>query len=264
MGKVSRDPAKEAATDLAFHLDSLARLRTKDERETYIDAFVLAMTPTDVDPEPWQRWLSGKEVPFDSPPPTRPETYKQALSRDLTRLSDAVRRAYYDTKKAHDTLERAQARVQEAEAALAQARAKDIASLYAAMASALRSHLGPVFAMGPAWTVMRAISATPHLVELEDMRAFHRSAEALSKAEESLSEERTNDTAKIMNALACWAGDFLFETDLRQAILAVIEKFGDREPPRSVAEVRSLARTNAIAGEVTADRDGILDGFEHD
>lgn len=255
------DHHPDERAEFKLHMDALSCLRTEGERVTYLKAFALAMSPDRIDPAIWIRWLSGGAGPYETPTPTRPPTHGQSLSRDLQRQSRTVSRAEQAVSKAREKLDRAQAGVDDAEAELIRARADDKASLQAAVYERLRSEMEPLFAMGPAWTIMRALSGTVSPEDMEDELRLERNPEKRSALEDVVRKERRGETEEIMQSLWSWTGDREFERELRDAIYKVVIRYKDREAPLSSYEVASFRRASAVPGDATRDRDDTLAGF---
>jgi uncharacterized protein (DUF305 family) len=253
--------ATGGSSALVFNLHILPLLRTEEDRVAYLNAVATAMTPDRIDPKLWERWLGGGPGPYDRSAPKRPTTHGQSLSRDLERQSQTVSRADYDVTKARESLKRAQERVDLAEAALVKAKADDQATLQSAVYKALRSEMEPMFAMGPAWAIMRALSGAVPSEEMADELRLERSEEKRAKLEAVVREERRAETAQIMSVLYAWVGDYAFERQLRDAILGVVKTHEKLNPPRSSQDMQSFKRAGIVPGEATADRDDVLDGF---
>ena len=254
-------PATGGSSALVINLDILSLLRTEKDRVAYLNAVAVAMTPDRIDPTLWERWLGGGPGPYDRSAPKRPTTHGQSLSRDLERQSQTVTRADCDVTKAKESLKRAQERVDLAEAALVKAKADDQATLQSAVYKALRSEMEPMFAMGPAWAIMRALSGAVPSEEMADELRFERNEEKRSELMAVVREERRAETAQIMSVLYAWVGDYAFERQLRDAILDVVKTHEKLTPPRSSRDMQSFKRAGVVPGEATADRDDVLDGF---
>jgi hypothetical protein len=86
--------------------------------------------------------------------------------------------------------------------------------------------MGPAIAMGPAWTIMRALSA--HISD----EAANRMTSMLDEddQEEGIRELRAmrkTETDEIFAELDFWSGHFEFENSLRLAIRSVIRNYED-------------------------------------
>ncbi|MBM7406236.1 MULTISPECIES: hypothetical protein [Sphingomonas] len=253
--------ATGGSSALVFNLNILSVLRTEEDRSAYLNAVAMAMTPDRIDPKLWERWLGGGPGPYERSAPKRPTTHGQSISRDLQRQSQTVTRADYDVTKAKESLQRAQERVDLAEAALVKAKADDQATLQSAVYKALRSEMEPMFAMGPAWAIMRALSGAVPSDEMADELRFERNEQKRSELEARVRKERRAETAQIMSVLYAWVGDYAFERSLRDAILDVVKNYEKLAAPRSSQDMQSFKRAGVVPGEAAWDRGEVLDGF---
>jgi hypothetical protein len=239
----------------------LDALRSSDQREKLLREFVIAMQPQEVNPVLWEHWLSGGPSPFerverlDTPAPGT-----MGISRAVERQDKAVQKARSALNKAHRAAETAQAKVAEAEKALQLAQAKDAAFLEYVMSDHLLSVMQPIQVMGPAWTVMRAL--TGHLESEVLKKELIGVKEAKhSEMEVIICSERLSTSEELLTALDLWCGDVDFEMELRKAIVAVVERFSKREraseTPRSLDAMVSSIRSK----ESRQQRRAILQGM---
>lgn len=206
----------------------LERCRNQQGRQAALSDFVAALTPDGIDPTLWQTWLRSGGSPFKQPRSTRLPSQSQSSGRSLERQSKTVDRAAKDVEAAKRHLDAVQAKVDVAEAALADARRHDIAIMHHAVETSLREQIEPLFAMGPAWAVMRVLSGFVSAEEVADELHFERKQERRDAREQALRRRRKEDTDLIKTELDYWVGDFMFEVAVRDALLDVINKFKER------------------------------------
>lgn len=240
----------------------LVQCRTQEGRKAALESLATGLTPSGIDPVHWTQWLSGGEPPFGKPPPKRPSSHGQALGRDLERQSGAIERATRAVDKARTHRDRLNAEVEQAEATLSRVRAEEQAMMHHAVDTGLRELLAPMFAMGPAWTVMRALSGHVPDEEMAEELKFEKDPARRATRERQLRTMRREETDRLFGALDGWAGDANFEYAVRNAIVNVISEYARRRgqlPPRF--RVRKVMQTSVADGELIRDMTDILDGF---
>lgn len=85
----------------------------------------------------------------------------------------------------------------------------------------------PLFAMGPAWTLMRAISG--HVPdEIADEMTFMLQGKDKERGIAQLRETKQRESQGLFDALDFWSGNADFEMEVRAAVLRVVEEFGPR------------------------------------
>lgn len=137
-------------------------------------------------------------------------------------------------RPARERVERARAELAYAEQALAYQEALDRSLLDWCVTDHLIQLLSPVFAMGPAWAIMRAIA--PHLSDehgdamtliLEDDK------DARADAIKELRDKWKVQSNEAMEVLDFFAGNPEFEGELRDAILDVTYRFSKDKQRRA-------------------------------
>ncbi|MEL0210503.1 MAG: hypothetical protein VW891_07965 [Novosphingobium sp.] len=105
-----------------------------------------------------------------------------------------------------------------------------------AVSDHLAKIVNSVFAMGPAWGLMRAVSSylDPEAIERDLM---HVSAAKRAEFEARLRQAREKSSELILRLLDLWLADPGFESELHDAIFAVAQKYDGLE--RKAAKPRS-------------------------
>jgi hypothetical protein len=113
----------------------------------------------------------------------------------------------------------------------------------------LADAIAPIFAMGPAWTVLRAIafpSDVPEALIEEKGEAYFREFQALRAG---LGDKFGDSKAIIMRTLAAMAGDPGFESELHASLRRLAEKY------KGVVERRAYGRLKSNMNGVEARED---------
>lgn len=241
---------------------SLESLRTQEGREALLREFVVAMMPDRVNPTLWLRWLDGTAKPFERVRVARPDPADQSLGRALDRQSKRVGKAVLGVQNARRSREAAERREREAEQALIEARALDAAMIEYAVSEHLLAAMAPMFAMGPAWTVMRALSGHVPVEEMEEELRLERNPNKRSELEAVVRRERQEETDRVMDALDYWAGDVHFEREVRDAVAGVVKGYEGRSRPDASRRSRASMREGVADGELVRDKGEIIDGLK--
>lgn len=235
-------------------VDASIQLALRDEvqRVKLLEDLVAVLAPDEVSLEQWTEWLDGGESPF----PKRKQVEKVGTSTEwpsqtLVRTSPRVSR---QQKK----VEALRAQLKAEEVRLKFAQAHDRAAMQWFVTDHLIALLGPVFAMGPAWTVLRAISA--HVPQsVADEATIFEVGKGKEIAVESLRKSRKAETALMLDLMDLGSGVVEFEEAIRAALLTVCQDFekrrdaliADGRRPRSKeklsSEVHPKARNDAQA-----------------
>ena len=137
----------------------------------------------------------------------------------------------------------------------------DAAILEWAISEHLVAIMAPMFAMGPAWTVMRVISSYISDTAMAEETRLIRDSAKRQEAVEDLRRTREQGTERILETFDLWAGDIDFERDLREAIERVVKTYEKRQ--RNGARRRGKASVTRSVGdpELVRDAAGIVDGM---
>lgn len=203
---------------------ALRLLRRDETRSTAAEILVEHLCPRDIDPVRWMRWLAGEEQPFSSPDLASPAPRGEAPGAALQRRSSTLagferesREAETEVVKAEGYLREAIAKAEKIQAKLNEHRAKEQALLHCMVSKHLRKNAEAIFAMGPAWIIMRAASA--HLSN--DVLALQLTAtneDERHVRQKVLQKERAASSAMILRVLDSMGGDAAFEASLHDAL----------------------------------------------
>ena len=253
--------ASDANSD-AKMMDITALLRDPKSRNEVLQSLVHSMTPKNGDPELWTGWLAGGPGPFQRVKLKQPDPGSQPIQRALDRKSSSVSKAKRGVHDAKRTLEAAQRKLAEAEQKLADSCAEDAALIQYAVNNHIVEIMKPMFSMGPAWTVMRVISAYYPPILLEEQLEFFRSPEKRANKEQQLRHERREETNRMLDMLDHWSGDLDFEYELREAIEKVTGRYAKRERKGCSVRTDKAMATTLADPELGRNRDEIINGMK--
>lgn len=230
-------------------------VRDPEDRAKILEQLVLEVCPSGVDQAAWRTWLNGGKSPFENKP-RKPAPGKERPAQTLVRSSNAV-------SSQMKRVDRAKADLEEAERQLAFVKAYENAAVHWYVVDQLLDIMRPSFAMGPAWTIMRALSS--YVSDEQADRAtpsFIGDEKPIGMAK--YREIRLNETREILNALDWFSAYKPFEDELRDAILKVVREFDHRRSeaaadgrrPRSEKTMKEQPHPKAVA-----DADDILEGL---
>ena len=200
---------------------ALDQLHKDADREAYLRDMVLEFRPREHDPELWLRWLAGGADPFSKKTIAKPAFGQQNSGRELTRTSKRI-----EAKK--HKVEAARAALKAAEAELKRDIEYEAAIVTWAIMNTITSLVSPIFAMGPAWTLMRVVSAYIDPEEMDDALELETDPKIRAEMAKQFGEKRAAVSRQIHDALDLWSGDWKFENELRKAIVAVIKRYEPR------------------------------------
>jgi hypothetical protein len=237
---------------------SLLALRRQGPREDELRRLLVALCPEEANSDIWQKWFSGGEPPPEMPKLKRVGTPDLSSGKTMVRSSDRVE------AKARD-VENLERRLAEARTSLSQAREFDAAMVQWVVSEHLSSIMAPMFAMGPAWAVMRVISAyvSPESMEVET--ALIRDPKKRKMIEDSVRRTRSEGTQRINDSLDLWSGHEEYERALREAIEGVVSSFEGREQERVAQGVRARSRDDvrrSVRPDTATDKAGVLGGMK--
>lgn len=229
-------------------------LQGRAEREAHLRGMVMNFRPPEADPELWLRWLSGGAEPFAPRVPEKPHFSQANTKRELERASKRA-------ASARKRIEKAERELVAAKSAAASVVEFESSLIAWALMEQITSLVTPVFAMGPAWMLMRAVSPHVSADEMEDELILEDHEPSRQTLEEAVRQERAELSKMLYAALDFWAGDKDFELDLRKAIKSVVEKHQPREPTArdNNRKVRSQTEAkNSVRPDSAANRHEIL------
>lgn len=198
------------------------RLQGHDERESFLREMVMSFQPPEADPELWLRWLSGGAEPFAPHVPQKPHMSQVSTKREIQRASKRVAAARAGVEKVERELAAAQS-------AVASCVEFESSLITWALMERITSLVSPIFAMGPAWTLMRVVSPHVYEAEMEEELVLEDDPRARVALEKTVKQERVDLSNTLHAALDLWAGDKEFEGDLRRSIEQVVKKHQGRE-----------------------------------
>lgn len=231
-------------------------LRSDEERGVTLERLVKELTPREVSPAMWREWLAGGESPFGSRRLKKPVKLQHGTGK-------AIARGPKSLKPHRERVEKARAELANAEETLAYHEALDKSLMEVSVYDHLVKLLGPIFAMGPAWTIMRALSGHASDKLADDMTCFY-DGKAKERAIRTFRAEYAEETAKMLIGLDYFSGIEEFEDGLREAIKGVVEEFDSRKDSvvtdgrrrRSVERIMTSINPEALDGA-----DDILGGL---
>lgn len=234
-----------------------SKLRSDESRGKLLAEMVQEVLPPEVSPAIWLRWKEGGESPFTEKGIRKPVREKQGAGKSLTRGADSLSKYRYRVEKAKEELAFA-------EEALAYQEAMDKSILDWTITDHFIRVLEPVFAMGPAWTVMRILSG--HVSdELAARETTMFKGPTKEKAIAKLRERRKEASKLALETLDLWSGDLEFEESMRMAIEEVVHDYSARRMER-IASGRRMRSSNDMMTKVhpaaLQDFDDILKGYD--
>lgn len=190
-------------------------LRNVDERRDYLERLIQEVVPSRANMGLWSEWLQGGKSPFGNGEVRKVGTAKEGPSQTANRTSGRVE---VQRKK----VARLRTELESEESHLEYLKSHDKAALQWLVTNHLIEIMSGIFAMGPAWTIMRALSG-----HLSDEEAHLRTLlyEGEEKHEEVKAERALymDEARKMMENLDRWSGDPEFEQSLRKAVLGVVD-----------------------------------------
>ncbi len=232
-------------------------LRRSEERPLLLEYLVDAVCPSGVNSAPWIDWIGGGQSPFGDGKLQKTGVGKERPSQTLFRASERV-------SSLRDKIRQREEANEADRVKLAKVEAMEKAALHWHVTDQLLSLVGPVFAMGPAWTILRSITGTAPESHVEELTAFFDGKEKVKEAGK-VRQEYADEAAQIQVALDLFSGHEEFEKRLRGAIKSVVDEFSDRhdEVINSGGRRRSVQRMmSSINPEGAKGFKEVLEGFE--
>ncbi|AXK43789.1 hypothetical protein [Erythrobacter aureus] len=242
--------------ELTPEAQTLIDLRSDEGRMEILDQLVRELAPSDVSPAMWREWLSGGLSPFSSKGLKKPVRLNQGLGKTISRGPKSL-------KQHRDRVEKARAELAFAEETLAYHEAVDKSLMDLSVYDHLLKVLAPIFAMGPAWTVMRALSGHAPDKYVEDMTALL-DGKGKEKEAEKVRKDYAAETADLLVGLDFFSGIAEFELRLRAAVKEVVEEFEERkdEVVTDGRRKRSQDRMmNSVNPEAVDGAEEVIDAF---
>ena len=249
--KLAVDPAGGGSAGMR----AVENLRGHAEREAFLREMVMNFRPPEADPELWLRWLSGGAEPFAPRLPEKPHFSQANTKREIERASKRV-------AAARERIAKAERELATAQSAAASSLEFESSLIAWALMEQITSLVAPIFAMGPAWTLMRVVSPYVPDDQMRDELLLETHEPSRRRLEETVRQEYADMSKVLHAALDFWAGDKDFEADLRKAIKSVIKKYQSREADARAdgRKVRSQNDAkNSVRPDSAAARHEVLD-----
>lgn len=228
----------------------LASLSREPARAELIDLLIRAAVPARPDAPRWMKWLCGGAAPHvddDLLEGTEANDYDAGLRHPRTRYGQSAGRLADESDRAvgrsAERIRKLQAEIDIERRKIDHADGIRRAAVAYALFDGLARRLWSVFALGPAYTLMRAVS--DHVVGKRVLDANGGACEAGVIAQVYAQEE----AKQVRDTLAALVGDGDFERDLYDAIKGVVARHSAREP--EISEKRAEQRRRFAIAEVT-------------
>lgn len=257
LARTAVGPDRKIVPNAQFQID----VRDPDNREKILENLIMEVCPSGVNPDAWKAWLAGGRSPFISPL-NKAGQKSENPAQTLLRKTRSVASHEKKVNAARAEFEARQGKLAEAERDLEYAKAYENAALHWHVVDQLTEIMAPAFAMGPAWTIMRSISAHASDAAADKATSFlffdDEKAEGIMEYRAS----RANETEKMFGSLDWFAGYEPFEEALRSAVMKVCKNFeprraeagSDGRRERTSAKMKTEAHPKAVydADEVLA------------
>lgn len=227
-----------AAREDPCGIERLADLFEQEPGERMVSRWLADAMPAEVDSEQWLAWLEGISAPPAAHPlprvaksgsPSARGGHASAVKqRDGAKRQKAIAQAAL--VEAEEALEAAEALVKETDAHLRQVIAGRLDAEWTRKAAG-------VFAMGPAWVIMRSVSA---YIRIEPGFLDTLDPEQRARAEALITTSKA-DSVEMLDLLDLYAGDTLLELRLRWSILSALRRH--HEPVEKELAARGTAGT---------------------
>lgn len=247
--------------------EDLLALRATPEREKLLHELVGSIAPPRPLAMAWRRWLSGGVAPTEPEVLKKPGSARRAV-KDYSERADKSRVVL--TKRVDDAREKlaaAQSALDQAELEVQFHDSAQRADMLWRISDHLAGIMAGTFAVGPAWTILRALSGYISDDDLNFAAAFSSSAAAENEAKRAAAQAKKDETQTIMLVLDQRCGDAEFEEEIRKAVLGVVMKFKDREDEATGPIYRRRGKDTirkSVQPEGQKNAEEILDGFSSD
>lgn len=241
-------------------MSATARLQDQlrsDDRAPILNEIVDALLGKGIDSSVMLTWIRGGKSPFTPTALKKVGGATEWPSQTLLRTSPRV-------TKQQAKVDKMKADLVDEEKRLTYLKAHDHAALHWIVADHLLHLIGPAIAMGPAWVVLRAISA--HMSdEHASAKTWMFDGEEKTDAIEGLRKQRAYEADLVMQGLDLWAGNEEFEDEVRAGILAALGKMDGKKQEwinsgrrrRRPSEIR-----DTVNPEATLDSAEVLEGLK--
>ncbi|MEP3156889.1 MAG: hypothetical protein ABJO64_11270 [Nitratireductor sp.] len=252
--------ASSPLSGLLVDVSSTDMLRDPNQRESTLRDLVAKLVPVDINPEIWDLWLTGGPAPFDGLGIERVSDTSRGLSRPLLRSGTKRQKTLARVRKARAKVASAEEELATAESALQEAVIADAALLEYVVFEHLVSIMRPMFAMGPAWILMRALSA--HVPEeVFEVATVMTANEDIPAVRKKVTAERARETELVLATLDLWGGDVEFEEELRSAVAEVTKRYSDRDREGRIARSPATFARSLRDVPTADDRTAVVNGM---
>lgn len=249
---------------LTLEAEALQALRSYPDRMQILQELVGSLCPPEIAVGHWQEWLTGGAEPVGALKFAKPTNIDRSTGKVLDRADKARVSVARRVAQARKKVDAAQDALRQAETDAAKIEANEKAALFWTITDSLLATMQPAFALGPAWTIMRAISSHLGAEEVGKIAAAAFDEEDRMSMMAQAIRRKQESSDHLLEVLDTWCGDPNFERDVRAALLAVTKKYdGKLEDPsggvykrRSKVAARRTVQTNGLK-----DSAAVLDGL---
>jgi hypothetical protein len=254
--------AVRASGELVPNAQFQMALRSAEDRPEILEGLILELCPSWVNRDAWKAWLDGGKSPFVSKT-NKPGHASENPAQTLQRKTKAIVTQEKKVAAAQAVFETSQRNLEAAQKNLDFVKAFESAALQWHVVDQLVEIMSPAFAMGPAWTIMRAVSA--HVSDEQADKATDIFFGAEKVDEVALYRKiRARETSEMFDALDWFSGHHAFEDAIRAAVMKVCKDFeprrdeaaSDGRRPRSEKAMKTMAHPKA-----QKDADEIIEGL---
>lgn len=256
-------------------IERVATLFEQEPRMREFAGLLMSIIPPMIDGEQWLSWIDGGRAPSAAKDLADPEKSGHPSARGAQHAASS---RYAETKRrvddAEEELQAARVEMKKREQEAREASNQLRAAVFFRVFVDLGRSLGGPFAMGPMWTVARAVSA--HLRRDVALEASL-SDDERQRLEEHRSERRKT-TPAILDLLDLYAGDVILEMKIHEGlhdilqehhrpVLEELERRNIDKKPLSAAAKRTKRRseerrTSVRPGAAISDRSEVLGGLQ--
>lgn len=229
--------------DAATTLQWVIALSNEAKRGDLAIDLLYSLAPEAADPDLWMRWINGGSSPrhrlrtqqFDAGTANSGRKIQAALT-DVTSSTEKSSEARLRLEKARDEMRAAERALERAEQE--EKRTRDIARGVTAWAylNEVATVATSVFAMGPAWSLMRVVSG--HLQEDPEWeKGLPEDQRIVLAKHRDKRQERSQEMLRILHKMS---GNTAFEVNLFERLYEWLKPYAETASDRAVSSSRSL------------------------
>lgn len=229
-------------------------LRNKGARGETLERLIMEIVPERVDVDLWLRWINGGLSPFP-----KLERVGKGDERPAQTLARTPHRVVTQQKK----IDRLKAELEQEEQKLDYYEAHRKAAVQWCVVDQLVNIMTPAISMGPAWTVMRALSGYISYEDAEK-KTFMLDEDQKEEGIREIRAIRQRETDQMCDDLDFWSGHCEFENSIRDAIRNVIRDYEILRPVWVKSGRRRRTRSeikSSVNPEASVDMKEVLAGF---